>query len=110
MRPQIVREDLSLIEAQVASRPSPIEYEMAYQVRVAIDRIRFAITRVEKMGGSPGGSREAVLHLLDALDRLKTADLKFQTHFREQRVSGLATNGLVEDRNGCAAESTTEAT
>src|SRR5712692_7519002 len=30
-------------DAHVKSPPSPIEFEMAYQVRVAIDRIRFAI-------------------------------------------------------------------
>jgi hypothetical protein len=110
MKSQIVRELLALIEARVASRPSPIEYEMAYQVRVAIDRLRFAITQVEKMGGSPEGCRETVLQLLDALDRLKAADLKFQIHFREPRVSGLTPNGLVEQRDGCVAESTREAT
>ena len=109
MKPQIVRELLALIEARVASRPSPIEYEMAYQVRVAIDRLRFAITQVEKMGG-PAGCRETVLQLLDALDRLKAADLRFQTHFRGPRVSGLTTDGLVEKRNGGVAESTRERT
>jgi hypothetical protein len=110
MRPRIVREILSLIEAQVASRPSPIEYEMAYQVRVAIDRIRFAITQVERMGGRHEGFPEAALQLLDALDRLKTADVNFQAHFRGRRVSCRSTQGPVQDQNRCSDDSTAEAT
>jgi hypothetical protein len=109
MKSQIVRELLSLIEDHVASRPSPIEYEMAYQVRVAIDRIRFAISELEKIGRSPEGTREAALQLLDVLDRLKAADLRFQTHFRGPRISGLTTNVFGEEQNDYATESTKEA-
>jgi hypothetical protein len=34
---------VELIESSVQSRPSPIEFEMAYQARIAIDRIKFVI-------------------------------------------------------------------
>src|SRR6202030_757854 len=34
---------LQTVEAEVQSRPTPTEFEMAYQARVAMDRIRFAI-------------------------------------------------------------------
>ena len=32
---------VELIESSAQSRPSPTEFEMAYQVRVAMDKIRF---------------------------------------------------------------------
>ena len=38
-----MRQIVETIEADVQSRPSAIEFEMAYQARVAIDRIKFAI-------------------------------------------------------------------
>lgn len=38
-----MRQIVETIEADVQSRPSAIEFEMAYQARVAIDRIRFAV-------------------------------------------------------------------
>ena len=47
MKAEFVNEMFSLIEAHVESRPSPIEFEMAYQARIAIDRIRFAIKHTE---------------------------------------------------------------
>jgi hypothetical protein len=50
------------------------------------------------------------LQSLDALDRLKTADVNFQTHFRRRRASCRSTQGLVEDQNRCSTESTAEAT
>jgi hypothetical protein len=53
MKAEFVNEMVSLIEAHVKSRPSPIEFEMAYQVRVAIDRIRFAIKTTEQSAGNP---------------------------------------------------------
>jgi type IV secretion system protein VirB10 len=36
------------LEAEVRSRPSALEFEMAYQARVAIDRIKFAIKHAEQ--------------------------------------------------------------
>jgi len=43
-----MRQIVETIEADVQSRPSAIEFEMAYQARVAIDRIRFAIKHAEQ--------------------------------------------------------------
>jgi hypothetical protein len=53
MKSQIVRELLALIEARIASRPSPIEYEMAYQVRVAIDRLRSRSPKLKRWAEAP---------------------------------------------------------
>ena len=43
MASEMMAEILEMIEAEAHSRPTPFEYELAYQARVAIDRIRFAI-------------------------------------------------------------------
>src|SRR5215471_3051175 len=63
------------------NRPSPIEFEMAYQVRVAIDRIKFAIKHCEEFGPRTEQRREVGLQLLDALDRLESAERNFQRRF-----------------------------
>lgn len=65
---------------------SPMEFEMAYQARVAIDRIRFAIRHTPEFGCCHSGSwREVGLQLLDALERLESVDRRFQN-----RASGRA--------------------
>jgi hypothetical protein len=66
------------IEAEVRSRPSPLEFEMAYQARVAMDRIRFAIKHAEQFSKPCIHMREASLQLLDALERLESLDRRFQ--------------------------------
>ena len=76
----LAEEILGLIETGVQSRPTPMEFEMAYQARVAIDRIRFAIKQTEQFGPHTDQMREAGLQLLDALDRLEWAERKFQRH------------------------------
>jgi type IV secretion system protein VirB10 len=43
----VVKEFVAMIEAGVKNRPSPCEFEMTYQARVAIDRIRFAVRATE---------------------------------------------------------------
>ena len=69
-----------------ATRPG--EFELAYQVRVAIDCIRFAIKATEQSVDEPNEIRqaslrqEANLQLLDALDRLQSAERRFQGRFR----------------------------
>jgi hypothetical protein len=75
------------IEAGVQSRPSAMEFEMAYQARVAIDRIKFAIKHTEQFARPCGTMREAGLELLDALDR------RFQIRSR-----------CAADRNGTMSE------
>ncbi len=72
---------LQTIESEVRSRPSAMEYEMAYQARIAIDRIRFAIKQTEQIARHSDQAREANLQLVDALDRLEVADRHFQSRF-----------------------------
>jgi hypothetical protein len=73
-----VSEIVSAIEAGLHTLPTPAEFEMAYQARVAIDRIRFAISQNEKSASSCDQVREVNLQLLDALDRLENVERKFQ--------------------------------
>jgi hypothetical protein len=73
---------------EVSSRPSAIEFEMAYQARVAIDRIKFAIKHTEQFGQRTDQIRDAGLQLLDALQRLEMVDRRFQEHSRVGSVSG----------------------
>jgi len=87
MNSQLVREVLEMIEADVRSRPTAAEFEMAYQTRVAIDRMRSAITHMEKINGGSHEIREIGLQLLEALDRLQSADRRFQTHSRSSKVT-----------------------
>jgi len=46
----VMHQILQTIEDAANSRPSAIEFEMAYQARVAIDRIRFAIKYAGQFG------------------------------------------------------------
>ena len=78
MRRGLAEEILGLIETRAQVRPTPMEFEMAYQARVAIDRIRFAIKQTEQFGPHTDQMRDAGLQLLDALDRLECAERKFQ--------------------------------
>jgi len=93
---------LDMIENHVRSRPTAFEFEMAYQARVAIDRIRFVIKQTERFTPSTEQSREASLQLLDALERLESAERNFQSRFRRsvplgereaQTVNGKAPGG-----------------
>lgn len=89
MRSEIIHQVVGLIEAEVTSRPSPIEFEMAYQARVTIDRIKFAIKHTEQFSERCIHMREAGLQLLDALERLESLDRRFQIRSR-----------IAVDRNG----------
>jgi hypothetical protein len=77
-----MRRIVAAIEADVQSRPSAIEFEMAYQARVAIDRIKFAIRQTEQFAVPCDTMREAGLQLLDALERLEALDRRFQVRSR----------------------------
>jgi hypothetical protein len=85
MPSEIVQGVLQLIEAEVQSRPTPFEFELAYQARIAIDRIKFAIKHAEQFGPGTDQMREAALQLLDALQRLETVDRHFQERSRVSR-------------------------
>jgi hypothetical protein len=76
------------IEADLKLMPCAIEFEMAYQVRIAIERIRFAIKHADQFGHPSGQMREAALQLLDALDRLERVDRRFQIRSRIPRATG----------------------
>ena len=82
MSSEIMRQIVETIEADVQSRPSAIEFEMAYQVRVAIDRIKFAIKHADQFGKPCDAMREAGMQLLDALQRLESLDRRFQGRSR----------------------------
>ena len=92
MKSEVLKEFVAMIEADAQLRPSPGEFEMAYQARVAIDRIRFAIKATESTRERPEELREAGMQLLDALDRLEAAEHRFQNRWRgtERRVNGQA--------------------
>jgi hypothetical protein len=81
MKSELAEEILELIEAR-SHAPTPSEFEMAYQARVAIDRIRFAIKHTEHFAQRTEVLREAELQLLDALERLERVDRRFQQRSR----------------------------
>ena len=73
-----MRQIVETIEADAQSRPSAIEFEMAYQARVAIDRIRFAIKHAEQFARPCETMREVGLELLDASNVLKRSTGDFR--------------------------------
>ena len=87
IRSEIVKEFVAMIEADAQNRPSPAEFEMAYQARVAIDRIRFAIKVTEMSREHSEPLRDAAMQLLDALDRLEVAERRFQDRWRSPNHS-----------------------
>lgn len=87
MSSEMMHQILETIEEEVNSRPSAIEFQMAYQARVAIDRIRFAIKHTEQFCPRSDPVREAGLQLLDALERLETVDRLFQERSRISETS-----------------------
>ena len=93
MSSEIMHQIVETIEAEVRSRPSPLEFEMAYQARVAMDRIKFAIKHAEQFSKPCIHMRDASLQLLDALERLESLDRRFQIRSR----IAVATNGTPSD-------------
>lgn len=82
MNPELARELDALFDAAAQSRPSSAEFEVAYQSRVVMDRIRFAIRVTDQSPPKPDQLREAGIQLLDALDRLDRIDRGFQTRLK----------------------------
>ena len=78
----ILRRTVDPIETEAQPQPSAAEFEMAYQARVAIDRIKFAIKHTEQFALPCDLMREASLQLLDALERLEALDRRFQVRSR----------------------------
>ena len=103
MKSELAEEIMALIEARSQGRPTPMEFEMAYEARVAMDRIRFAIKHAEQFGPQTEPLREAGLQLLDALQRLEAVDRRFQVKSRfvlGTEVGKEKTNGCVRTRPG----------
>jgi hypothetical protein len=102
MPSEIMQNVSQLIEAEAQSRYAPLEFEIVYQARVAMDRIRFVVKHTEQFGPRTDQRREAVLQLLDALDRLEPAGHSFQKRLcaphepRDGRVRGRLLNGKVD--------------
>jgi hypothetical protein len=86
---------VSEIALQHDEATRPDGFELAYQVLVAIDCIRFSIKLTEQSGEEPNYPRrvnlreEASFHLLDALDRLQSAEANFQEKVRPQLPNNL---------------------
>jgi len=95
MTAEIGRRLDSMLDDAASTVASPMEYEMAYQARVAIDRIRFALRHTEEFGRQSGLWREVGLQLLDALERLESVDRRFQS-----RASGLGSSAAAGVRPG----------
>jgi hypothetical protein len=89
MRRELADEILTLMDARPHAEPTAMEFEMAYQARVASDRIRFAIKHTEQFAPHTDQMREAALQLLDALERPESAERKFQKRFRALPAHGV---------------------
>ena len=82
MSSEVMNQIRQTIDDEVNSQPSAFEFEMAYQARTAIDRIKFAIKHTEQFGARTEQMFEASLQLLDAVERLETLDRRFQERSR----------------------------
>ena len=80
MSSQTMHEIIQMIEAQAHSRLSPIEFEMAYQARVAIDLIRFAIKHAERLSQACD-QMPVSRHLLETLGRLERVERRFEARW-----------------------------
>jgi len=94
---EILRQIIATIEADATLRPSAIEFEMAYQARVAIDRIKFAIRHAEQFAKPCEAMREVGMQLLDALQRLESLDRRFQAR---SRIAAPHKNGNLAEGRG----------
>ena len=79
MNAEITRQLNAMLDAAANSGPSSIEFEVAYQARIVMDRIRFAIRVTDQSSPNSDQLREAGIQLLDAFDRLDRIDRRFQT-------------------------------
>ena len=82
MNSEIKHQIVGAIETEVQTQPSPIDFEMAYQARVVMDRIKFAIKHTEQFARPCDTMRAVGMQLLDALERLEALDRRFQARSR----------------------------
>jgi hypothetical protein len=88
---ELARQVFSIVERKIASERSSLEFEMAYQMRVASEKIRFAIKAID--AACPNQTNEVSLQLLDALTRLEQLDRRFQN----RSCQPLVPNGTLEE-------------
>jgi hypothetical protein len=109
MSSEVREQILRMIEGSHA-RPSAAAFEMAYQARVATDRIRFAIKHIEQFGVSADQLREVGLQLLDALQRLDGVDRRFQEWSQTSLGSRISATNPPEGVNGHRGKATHQRT
>src|SRR2546423_5385112 len=103
MSSEAMHEFLQTVEAEVQSRPTPTEFEMAYQARVAMDRIGFAIKHTEQFGPRTDQMPEDGVQLLDAIQRLETVNRRFPERSRSYpRASNVTNERTHEAVNGAS--------
>ena len=89
---ELAQKALTIVAESPEVKRRSLDFEMAYQARVASDRIRFAIRRLESDSASVDGAREVSMQLLDALDRLESVERRFQAEWRRPTLDR-GTNG-----------------
>ncbi len=82
MRSETFNQIRAMFVNEARAWPSAVDFEMAYQARGAMDRIRFAIKHTEHFAPQTNAMREVSLQLLDALERLQMEDRRFQERSR----------------------------
>jgi len=97
MPSEIMQDVLKMIETEAQFSPSAFEYELAYQARVAIERIRFAIKHTEQFCPQSNPLHEAGMQLLDALQRLEMVERRFQ---QRSRITPAPQSTIREPPNG----------
>lgn len=103
---ELAKEVYSIVEAKVLSRPTPMEFEMAYQARLAMERIRFVIKLNERARPQSAEAFEASMQLLGALNCLESVDRHFQE--RSRRAQLPKANGKLSHLCDSTAESSHE--
>jgi hypothetical protein len=115
MNSELMSQIKQIIETKAQAQPTPMEFELAYQARVAMDRIRFAIKHTEQFAPHTDQMQEAGLQLLDALQRLETAERRFQQRSRIVAEPRRGRSECASDAasvelgsNGCSTRTTKE--
>ena len=93
---ELAKEVFAIVERKIASDRSSIDFEMAYQMRVASEKIRFAIRAID--AACPNQTKEVSLQLVDALTRLEALDRRFQKRSRTgSNPEGQESRALTEE-------------
>jgi hypothetical protein len=95
---EFARKVIAMVQTEMPIRPAAIEFEIAYQAKVAVERIRFAIKQIDVQARDSAQLREVSLHLLDALDRLQSAEQHFQESWRTSATAAMQSKSETFDR------------